>query len=152
MKHHKVALFACIGGSFNRCLFILEMWGDDLDPDRVSSLLHRTPTTAYRKDDERPRGSQYYRTGGWILNSGEIALAEDDDGHARLESWLMGLPNDAAVWDELRRLYAPRIRLVICTDRMNAEFSVTPKASSELSMRGLPLVVDPYLELDEDEA
>jgi hypothetical protein len=152
LKNHKLGLFARMGGSFNRCFFILEMWGDELDPERISALLGRSPTKAHRKGDERPRGSQYYRTGGWALESGEITLTNDDDGRTSFESWLASLPEDRAIWNELHDQYSPRVRLVMYTDQMNAEFSITPGAASELSKRGLSLVLDPYLELDGDEA
>jgi hypothetical protein len=42
-----------------------------------------------------------------------------------------------------------RVRLVAYTDQMNAEFQLTPGAASQLAARGLPMTIDPYLELDE---
>ena len=151
MKNHKHGLFARMGGAFNRCFFILEMYGDDLEPDYISSVLAQKPTKAYRKGDERPKGSQYYRTGAWIINSGEVLLTDEQSGSHQLELWLSTLQSEIARWEQLYERYSPQICLVIYTDQMNAEFKLTPIAMQELSSRGLPLVIDPYLELDDDE-
>lgn len=147
MKDHKTGLFARMGGSFNRAFFLLEMFGDDLDPQAVTEILGIVPTKSYRKGDERPRGAQHYRTGGWILDSGELQLA-DGEGDKRLHDLLVSLPSEATVWKSLQS-YEPRVRLVLYTDQMNAEFKLGPLAANELSRRGLALLIDPYLELDE---
>lgn len=148
LKNHKTGLFARMGGSFNRAFFLLELFGDDLDPESVSKAMGIAPTKSYRKDDERPKGSQYYRTGGWVLDSGEIGLTDDDAGDKRLQEWLSTLPDNATLWEAMQK-YEPRIRLVLYTDQMNAEFKLRPLAANELSCRGLTLLIDPYLELDE---
>jgi len=148
MKNHKTGLFARMGGSFNRAFFILEIFGDDLDPDAISRELGVAPTKAYRKGDERPKGSQFYRTGGWIIDSGELQLGDEDVGDKKFQDWLALLPGDASKWKSLQR-YEPQVRLVLYTDQMNAEFRVRPLAANELSKRGLTLTIDPYLELDE---
>ena len=61
-----------MGGPFNRMFFELNAYGDDLDPQEVTKLLGISPTQSYKKGDERPRGSQFYKTGGWVLKSGEV--------------------------------------------------------------------------------
>jgi len=137
-----------MGGSFSRAFFSLEMFGDDLDPQAISETLGIAPTKSYRKDDARPRGSQFYRTGGWILDSGEIRLSDDNAGDEHFLEWLISLPSDATVWESLTR-YKPQVRLVLYTDQMNAEFKLQPNAANELSRRGLEMIIDPYLELDE---
>lgn len=148
LKDHKTGLFARMGGSFSRAFFLLEIYRDDLDPQAITDVLGISPTKSYRKGDERPKGSQYYRTGGWILDSGEQQLADDDGGDKRLQDWLASLPSDATIWKSLQS-YEPRVRLVLYTDQMNAEFRLRPLAANELSKRGLTLLIDPYLELDE---
>ncbi len=148
LKNHKTGLFARMGGCFNRAFFLLEIFGDDLDPDAITKELGTSPTKAYRKGDERPKGSQYYQTGGWIVDSGELLLSDDDAGDKRFQEWLASLPSDVTKWKSLQK-YEPWIRLVLYTDQMNAEFRLRPLAANELAKRGLPLVVDPYLELDE---
>jgi Domain of unknown function (DUF4279) len=152
MKNHNLSLFARMGGCFDKCYFILEIYGDNLDPEHVSSVLGRLPTKAYRKGDVSPRGAQYRRTGAWIIDSGKISLTDDNDGEHLFEDWLATLPDNTAAWKCLREsLLVPRVRLVMYTDQMNSEFMLSPIAAQELARRGLSMLVDPYLSLDEDE-
>lgn len=149
LRNHKLGLFARMGGPFDRCFFILEMYGDDLDPDEVTRQIGAPPTRSHRKGDERPRGSQFYRTGGWLLESGERQLSFEDTGMAAFEDWLESLPAPSPSWSRFIEQFEAQVRLVVYTDQMNAEFKLTPKAAAELSSRGLPLLIDPYLSLDE---
>jgi hypothetical protein len=148
VKNHKTGLFARMGGSFNRAFFTLAFYGDELEPSLVTKVLGASPTTSFRKGEERPRGSQYYRTGGWLLTSGELLLGENDSGTERFEDWLKSLPAEAARYDTLRE-FEPRVSIALYTDQMNAEFTLSAIAAEQLSLRKLALTFDPYLELDE---
>lgn len=150
-KRQKLGLFARMGGPFIRSFFILEIYGDELNPDEVSSTLGVQPTKCYRKGDESPRGSQYRRTGGWFIDSGEQLLSDEEPGAALFEQWVASLPADRESWDRLKNQFDVRIRLVGYTDQMNAEFRLTPTAAAELASRSLPVVFDPYLSLDDGE-
>ena len=150
-KRQKLGLFARMGGPFNRSFFIAEIYGDELNPDEVSSILGVSPTKCYRKGDETPRGSQYRRTGAWFMDSGEQLLSEEEPGANLFEQWVSSLPKDREAWDTLKERFDVRIRLVGYTDQMNAEFLLTPTAAAELASRGLAVVFDPYLSLDDDE-
>lgn len=79
IKSHNLGLFAQMGGPFDRVFFILSITGDSLEPDEITKLLQMNPTKSYKKGDETPRGSQYRKTGAWILDSGEIQLDEEDE-------------------------------------------------------------------------
>jgi hypothetical protein len=151
-KNHNLELFARMGGPFERMFFELDIYGDDLDPEAITNLLGVEPDQSYKKGDERPRGSQYYKTGGWIIKSGEIKIGEDRAGEEKFEEWVSSLPIDSDVWAELRKKLTVRIRLIGYTDQWNADFTISPKAISELAKRGLPLMIDPYLSLDEPDA
>lgn len=150
LKNHKTGLFARMGGSFNRVFFILQIFGDELDPAFVTSTLGIAPTKSYRKGDERPRGSQYYQTGGWLFDSGEIILNDEDSGEKRFEEWLKSLPSRQEAWSALTA-FRPYISVALYTDQMNAEFILSPEAAKQLSHRRLPLMFDPHLELDASE-
>lgn len=43
-RRQKMGLFARMGGAFDRGAFILEMFGDDLDPDAITAMLGCTPS------------------------------------------------------------------------------------------------------------
>jgi hypothetical protein len=150
-KRQKLGLFARMGGPFVRCFFILEIYGDELDPDEVSSTLGVQPTKCYRKGDKTPNGTQYRRTGGWFIDSGEQFLSEEEPGSSLFEKWVSSLPADRESWNILKKDFNVLIRLVGYTDQMNAEFILTSAAAVELASRGLPVVFDPYLSLDDEE-
>jgi hypothetical protein len=141
-----------MGGPFIRLFFELSIYGDDLDPDEITEILGVEPDLSYRKDDERPRGSQYYKTGGWELKSGEVLLSDDGTGEDEFEKWVQSLPVETAAWGVLQKRYAVRVRLVGYTDQWNADFTISPTAILELGKRGLPLTVEPFLSLDEPDA
>lgn len=151
-KRQKVGLFATIGGVFDRGAFVLEILGDELDPDAVTRILGCVPTTSYRKGDETRSGSQYRRTGGWFSDSPKLTFSEIDDPSRLLEQWLATFPADRAVWDALQENLQVRVRLAAYVSRMNAELWLTPAVMKALVDRGLQLVVDPYLTFDADEA
>jgi hypothetical protein len=137
-----------MGGCFNRAFFLLELFGDDLDPDHVTRTLGIEPTRRFRKGDSSPKGSQFERTGGWILESEAQDLSDDDPGPERFETWAKALPGDEVDWHSLEP-WRPTVRLALYTDQWNADFVVTPATLLELHRRRLPLSIDPYLSLDE---
>lgn len=148
-KSHNLGLFARMGGPFQRMFFLLEIFGDELDPEVVSSLLGSAATKCYKKGDVRPRGSQYYKCGAWILDSGEILIGESRSGEEGLKTWVDAIPGDKAAWAELRAQYDVHVRIVGYTDQMNADFTIPPEVLGRLSELGLPLTMDPYLSLDD---
>ena len=138
-----------MGGPFNRMFFVLEIFGDEVEPENITEILGVSPDQSYKKGDERPRGSQYYKTGAWILKSGEVQIAEDRSGEERFEDWTAKLPGNAEIWKELKEKYFVTVRLVGYTDQWNADFTISPTSLYHLSALGLPLTIDPYLSLDE---
>ena len=130
-----------MGGPFNKLFFLVEIFGDEVVPDSVSDVLGRPADLSYRKGQERPRGSQYYNTGAWILKSQEIILTEESFGVEAFESWVSDLPDISRDWKSLVERFEVRVRLVGYTDQMNAEFRVSPRAMAGLLDRGLRLVV-----------
>lgn len=151
-KNHNLSLFARMGGPFDRLYFELFISGEDLEPQAVSKVLGVEPSKSYEKGDERPRGSQFYKTGAWILKSPKIILSDTQDGSQEFEQWVNSLPSESKDWSGIQRDYSVKVRLIGYTDQWNAEFIVSPTTLMGLAKRGLPLLIDPYLSLDEDGA
>ena len=148
-KNHNLELFARMGGPFNRMFFELNIYGDDLDPQAVTDLLGVSPNLSYKKGDERPRGSQFYKTGGWELTSGEVLIDDERNGEEQFEKWVLSLPSEERDWQQLIERFSVKVRLIGYTDQWNADFTISPAALLELAKRNLPLTIDPYLSLDE---
>lgn len=149
MKLHNLGLFARMGGSFDRVFFMLTILGETLDPVEVTNLLNLNPTKSYKKGDETPSGAQYRKTGAWILDSGEIALKEDESEAMNFLEWIKRLAASFELWESLSSRYEVQVRLIGYTNQMNADFNITHDIMRELSLRKLDLVVEPYLSLDE---
>lgn len=141
-----------MGGPFDRLFFEINIFGDDLDPNEITQMLGVPPSLCYRKDDERPKGSQYYKTGGWILRSGAVPLSDDDTGEVEFESWVKSLPGNKMIWDDIQMRFTVSVRLVGYTDQWNADFLISSTTIMELAKRGLPLAIEPFLSLDEPDA
>lgn len=151
-KNHNLELFARMGGPFQRLFFEISIFGDDLIPEEVTELLGIEPSQSYKKGDERPRGSQYYRTGGWLLKSGEVQIGDSREGEEKFEEWLSKLPGNKSAWESLASRFEVKARLIGYTDQWNADYTISAAALNELSKRGLPLMIDPFLSLDEPDA
>ena len=138
-----------MGGPFQRLFLLLEISGDELDPEEMTALLGALPTKGYKKGDERPRGSQFYKRGAWILDSGEVAIGVDRSGEERLKAWVAALPGDREVWARVKAQFDVSLRLVGYTDQWNADLTIDPEVLARLGELGLPLTIDPYLSLDD---
>lgn len=147
---HNLGLFSSMGGPFDRVFFELSVIDDDLEPKRITDLVGVDATVSYKKGDETPSGSQYRKTGAWILKSGEIKLSEDDYGDVTFLNWIKNLPNNN-VWKELKSKYVVELSLIGYTHQMNSDFKLTSEIMFELSSRGLDLKIEPFLSLEDDE-
>ena len=139
-----------MGGPFERVFFTLSIIDDSLEPKEITKLVGIEPTTSYKKDDETPSGSQYRKTGAWILKSGEIKLDEDDFGELKFLDWIKVLPT-GKIWSELKSKYSVEVSLIGYTYQMNSDFKLTSEIMHELSSRNLDLKIEPFLSLEGDE-
>jgi hypothetical protein len=120
-------------------------FGPRLDPVDVTSLLGIKPTTSYRKGDTTKSGSQFRRTGLWLLENREVRLHDKKTGRSQFEKWLAALPDSTSAWRPIHRRFTAAVTLVLYTNSMNGEFLVTPDAIRQLARRGLALRVDSYV-------
>ena len=67
------------GGEVDECSLLLRFFGDDLNPDLISSLLGVPATEAYRKGDQvsKPSGAYTVPTGQWLLQCEETTDSAD---------------------------------------------------------------------------
>lgn len=151
-KTNRNGLWAQIGGPFQRAFFQLSVVGPRLDPVDVTSLLGIKPTKSHKKGDTTKSGSQFRRTGLWLLESREVRLHDKKTGRSQFEKWLAALPDSTSAWRTIHRRFTADVTLVLYTNSMNGEFLVTPEAIRQLVRRGLPLRVDSYVMPDEDDA
>jgi len=121
------------------------IFGDELLPIEVTSLLGCEPTTAFAKGDVRigsSTGNRYVeKTGRWSL------AAEDrrpEDLPAQISEVLGKLPEDPAVWTLLRSRFTMDFFCGVFMGSSNDGLEFPPELLGALSSRGISLSLDIY--------
>ena len=89
------------------------IYGVDLDPQALSSLLGVEPTHSHRRGDRKSLRSPPCDNGAWIR---EVRRFEPIDPDGMLEEVLRGMPSDPAVWRRLAERFELRIDFALHTD------------------------------------
>ncbi|HXU06512.1 MAG TPA: DUF4279 domain-containing protein [Polyangia bacterium] len=128
------------GGLVDRCRFTLGVYGDDLVPDEISSLLGCAPTSAHRRGDARRSGGQWPK-GAWLHSvEGTSPTGPEDLVHLLLAR----LPTDEGLWTTLRARYRVHLGFGIFTERWNREFDLSGEALRRIQVIGVGVDFDIY--------
>lgn len=122
----------------------LRFFGDDLDPDEISTLLGATPTDAHRKGDELvgpPGKVRIAKTGSWRLRA---TRREPEDLEAQIFELLDRLSQNLDVWRDLSARYKTDLFCGIFMGSSNDGLPLSPKALLALGQRGIALGLDIY--------
>jgi hypothetical protein len=131
-------------GSINHSVAGLRFFGDDLNPDEISTLLGATPTDAHRKGDELVNSSGKVRiakTGSWRLRA---TRREPEDLEAQIFELLDQLSQNLDVWSDLSIRYKTDLFCGIFMGSSNDGLPLSPKALLALGQRGIALDLDIY--------
>ena len=136
-----------VGGPIDRCKVSLRIFGDDLDPDEISSILLCEPSRKTKKGeivaDDGEGHQRISPRGSWHLE-----LAGDDD--LGLEEQVLKLlacvTADSDVWRRLTLQYKVDLfcGLFVNAGSWNRGFSLSPKVLRELAERNLEIGLDIY--------
>lgn len=128
----------------------LRFFGDDLDPEEVTSLLGAPPTVGARKGGvwHTSRGvEKVARTGSWRLQG---PRREPGDLDAQVTALLAPLTVDLGVWKALAERFKGDIFCGLFLEETNEGLSLTPETLAAIGNRGLTLDLDIYGPLGED--
>jgi len=137
------------GGPVDRFSITLRIYGEDLDPDRISALLGCPPTSSERKGVpvEIARGGiRMPKRGRWLLEIESDQCDEDDDVGDGVKKLLAGLPSDPALWESLTKKYKVDIFCSIYLATDNRGFGISPEVSKMLADRSLEIGFDIYFD------
>ena len=136
------------GGPVDRFKITLRVFGDDLDPDRISSQLGCLPTSSERKGVPVPsaRGARIPKRGRWFLSIESKNCNEDDDVEDGVRILLASLPSDKDLWDFLTKTYKVDIFCGLFLGAENQGFGISPDLSKLLADRNLEIGFDLYLD------
>jgi Domain of unknown function (DUF4279) len=135
------------GGEVDECSVSLRFFGDDLDPDVMTTIMGVCPTISYRKGDIF-RGKTYdkiQKTGSWRYRTqrvGDISLEEQMNNLFNL------LPADLEVWRELKK-FDPDLFCGLWIKEWNRSLNLSSEILIRIAERGLRIGLDIYFDGDE---
>jgi hypothetical protein len=139
------------GGEVDEYHLSLRFFGDDLNPDVVTSKLGGAPTSSCRKGDlfRGKTGERIERSGKWIL-----ALPEKpgETFEPQVLALLNSLTSDYSVWRELCAQFTADLICGLWLRHWNRGMELSPQIMAQLANRGLRLGFDIYVDLEEDNA
>ncbi len=122
----------------------LGFYGDDLDPDEITTCLGVSPTIAVRKDGSwltNQGTKKTAKTGSWRL---EVDRCEPADLDGQIRQLLSFSPNAPEVWQSLAARYQGRIFVGLFLNSGNEGLTLQPSTLTMISDRGLTLDLDIY--------
>ncbi len=141
------------GGPVDRFKVTLRIFGDELDPDHISSLLDTMPTVAERRDHPSPYGGRprIAKRGRWSLTLASKDCGELCDVEDCIRVLLARLPSDPAIWAALTRSYKVDLFCGVFIAASNRGFGISAETSKMLSDRNLDVGFDLYFDPPEGE-
>jgi uncharacterized protein YchJ len=118
----------------------LRIFGDTLDPDKITRILGCSPTDAHVKGQIRYK-TTVYRTGGWILESTDQEPANLD---AQVAELLGRVNNGLEVWSAVSRDYTIDLFCGFFMDVTNEDVGISAETMKLLSERGIRLCASIY--------
>jgi hypothetical protein len=128
------------GGPVDRWKVALRVFGEELDPERVSALLGCQPTSARRKGDPFPK------KGRWLLEIYSKDCDQNADVDDGIRMLLARLTADNATWLSLTSTYAVDIFCGLFMATFNRGFGISCETSKQLSDRHLEIGFDLYFD------
>ena len=122
----------------------LRFFGDDLDPDELTSMFGAGPTASIRKGDIRlvSRGQEFLaKTGSWRL---EVDRRRPGDLDGQIAEIFGQLTPDLGIWAALTQRYRGDLFCGMFMGSGNDGFSLEPATTVAVGARGLLIGFDVY--------
>ncbi len=122
----------------------LRIFGDDLDPDEITSILGAKPTRGERKGGIwlTPRGDQMIaRTGRWSI---DVARREPGDLDGQIAEILAPLNQDLLAWQDLTTRFRADFFCGLFMEEGNEGLELSPKTMLDMGARGIKFGLDIY--------
>ena len=127
-----------------RTVATIRIFGDDLDPDEISTLLGAKPIASARKGEVR----QFSSGRDVVACSGSWQFSAEDccpgDLNVQIRSMFLQLTNDLAAWQQISHRYDFDMFCGLFMSVMNEGEDLQPDVLSMLCDRGLRLGLDVY--------
>jgi hypothetical protein len=139
-------------GALDHSIVCLRIFGDDLVPEEITSLLGAAPTEAHLKGEEIVGANtgkvRITKTGRWSISATDCS-PEDVEG--QLFEILNQLTQDTTRWTSVTSRFETDLFCGIFMGNSNDGLELSAKALLALGERGISLGLDIYDPTDEDE-
>ncbi len=130
-----------VGGPIDETDVTFCVYGDDLDPDEVSSILGCTPTRSQRRGVPSSPRRQPAKIGAWFL---ELRGLAREDPQRVITSLLDRLPSDEAIVRRLGERFLLKLNVVLHLDAWTRGFELPAALLARIVRLGLALGVSIY--------
>jgi hypothetical protein len=127
----------------------LGIYGDELLPHEITSVLRCDPSSAHRRGDPRPNPRcSPYSAGAWILSLQAEAPREPAE---LVRALLARVETEETVWKSLSDSFDVQVRLGVFLEEWNRGFDLPSDLVAEVARIGASLVFDIYANLEDDD-
>jgi hypothetical protein len=121
----------------------LRFFGDDLDPEMLSTSLGSPPTNARKKGDAIgiPEAAVAAKTGSWLLSSERQSSSALE---AQIHALFDRLTDDLAVWKDLSEKYRGDLFCGLWSKEFHRGLELSPFVLERITERGLRVAFDVY--------
>jgi len=137
------------GGEVDEYHISLRFFGEALDPDEITRQLGQQPTSTCRKGDvtvgKNTKAERIEPRGKWLLKAPIQPGANFED---QITTLLATLTPDLAVWRSLTSNFDTDLFCGVWLRRWNRGMDLSPRLMEALSLRGLALSLDIYVDYD----
>lgn len=95
------------GGPVDECGVCLAIYGEELIPNEITSLLGCQPTHSHRRGDRMRDGSQPFKVGAWLI---EERGEPPDTAEVLTRRILQRVQSDPDAWKEISQRFAIQLR------------------------------------------
>mgnify|MGYP002777203586 CR=1 FL=1 len=131
-------------GRLRKSAVTLGFYGDNLDPDEVTTLLQVQPTVGVAKGGrwQTSLGAEKVaHTGSWRI---EAVPCEPEDLSSQVDALLAPTTSDLSVWRALTARFRGVIFCGLWLDTYNDGLELSPQVLAAIAERGLTLSFDIY--------
>lgn len=134
-------------GAFEYSQATLRIFGDDLIPDELSSLLGAKPTKSHKQGEKQVGKTsnkvRIAKTGCWFL---QAEKSKPENLEAQIAEILSQLTSDLVVWERLSQSYKVDLFCGLFMGHWNDGLSIFPSTMLALGQRKIALSLDVYNE------
>jgi hypothetical protein len=135
-----------VGGPIDEIGVCFAVYGEELDPDRVTALLGCPPTSSHRRGEQRGPRNPPFMKGAWLLAVRGRAPRQVEELTVEL---MDRLPRDEKMLQRVRDVYEVQLRIALHLGGFNEGFELSPGVVEKIAKLRVPVLFDIYADAEE---